>query len=211
MAHAATLRRALVAVACVGLVAAAGLVPAAAAPAAPAKPPAPITAAAWRLVPERSALTFRAVQAGAEFEGRFARYTTDIAFDPAALTGSRFDVRIDAASAETLEAQRDETLRGPDFFAAAQFPQAHFIATQFNRSTTGYAAIGTLTLRGVTRPLTVRFQWTAGPAGSATLTGDALVRRLDFGVGQGEWQSTEWVGNDVKIAFRLQLQRQHPQ
>jgi polyisoprenoid-binding protein YceI len=41
--------------------------------------------------------------------------------------------------------------------------------------------------------------------GSAKLTGTAKLNRLDFGVGQGDWKSTEWVGDAVKISFSLVL------
>ena len=41
------------------------------------------------------------------------------------------------------------------------------------------------------------------PAGY--LTGKTTLKRLDFGVGQGDWQSTEWVGNDVTVAYSLRL------
>ena len=37
------------------------------------------------------------------------------------------------------------------------------------------------------------------------MTGKTLVKRLDFGVGQGDWKSTEWVGNDVGVTFALRL------
>jgi hypothetical protein len=37
------------------------------------------------------------------------------------------------------------------------------------------------------------------------MTGKSLVKRLDFGVGQGDWKSTEWVGADVTVTFNLRL------
>jgi polyisoprenoid-binding protein YceI len=169
---------------------------------------APATAGAatpWKVDLPHSTLTFRATQAGAEFEGGFRLFTADIAFDAGDLAGSRFDVRIVTASAETKEQQRDDILKGADFFATAKYPEARYVATKFRRTATGYAADGTLTLRGVTRPVAVDFTLTPAAAGQAKLTGGAAVKRLDFGVGQGEWQSTEWVGNDVKIRFELKL------
>ena len=40
----------------------------------------------------------------------------------------------------------------------------------------------------------------------AYLKGTATVKRLLFGVGQGEWKSTEWIEDDVQVAFDLRLQ-----
>ena len=39
------------------------------------------------------------------------------------------------------------------------------------------------------------------------MKGAADLRRLEFGVGQGEWSSTEWVGDEVKVVFTLRLRR----
>ncbi len=40
----------------------------------------------------------------------------------------------------------------------------------------------------------------------AAIAGGTTIRRLDFGVGQGEWQDTKWVGDDVRIKFELVLE-----
>lgn len=151
-----------------------------------------------------SELRFRATQAGAEFEGRFARFSASIVFDEGDLAGSRFDVEIATASVETKDADRDSVLKDSDFFDAGKYPQARFVATKFRRVASGFVADGQLTLRGVTRPVPVSFTFTRA-SGSATLAGTALLRRLDFGVGQGEWRSTDSVGNEVKVLFTLRL------
>ena len=159
----------------------------------------------WRTDPG-SELRFRATQADAEFEGRFATFTASIVFDERDLPGSRFDVQIATASADTRDADRDEALKGADFFHVQKFPQARFVATKFREVAAGYVADGQLTLRGVSRPVSVAFTLARAGAG-ATLTGSALLRRLDFGVGQGEWRSTDSVGNEVKVSFTLKLSR----
>ena len=56
----------------------------------------------------------------------------------------------------------------------------------------------------MTRPVSVRFDLEPGPDGSR-LTGATTLRRLDFGVGQGEWAATQWVGGDVTVRFDLRL------
>ena len=165
----------------------------------------PAAATPWRTDAGASSLAFFATQAGARFEGRFTRFTADVAFDPAEPSAGSFDVRIDVASADTRESQRDEMIRGPDFFAAAQFPEARYQASGFSRTADGFLADGQLTLRGVTRPVAVNFNFTPAAEGGGRLAGKATVSRLAFGVGQGEWQSTEWVGDPVDIAFDLKL------
>jgi polyisoprenoid-binding protein YceI len=109
---------------------------------------------------------------------------------------------------DTGDKERDDTLRGPDLFGVAKFPQAHFIATRITKTAAGFDADGQLTLRGVTRDQHVPFALrSVNEQGHAVtyLTGKTTVHRLDFGVGQGDWKSTEWVGNDVTVSYNVRL------
>jgi polyisoprenoid-binding protein YceI len=160
----------------------------------------------WAVDASRSSLEFTATQAGAQFDGRFARFTPEIAFDPAELAGSRFRVLVETESVETGDRERDATLRSNEFFAVERWPNSQFSTTGFRSSGSGrFEAAGTLTLRDVTRPVALTFTFRPRSDGTAELAGEATIRRLDFGVGQGEWQDTKWVGNEVVIRFRLQL------
>lgn len=163
----------------------------------------------WEVNTAASQLTFVANQAGGEFVGRFPVFTPDIVFDPADLAHSKFTVDIATAAAVTGEAERDKVLRGADFFATTQWPSAHFETRSFRAVAGGtYEATGTLTLRNVSREVKLPISFKpAGDGRTAVLTGTATLLRLDFGVGQGEWADTRWVGNEVRIRFTLQLVR----
>src|ERR1044072_2865238 len=93
-----------------------------------------LAATQWTLQPKESKLTFVGTQAGAEFVGTFERFTADIKFDPQDLAGSRFDVKIDTASVDTKDSERDDTLKSADLFAVSQFPAAHYVADKFTAS-----------------------------------------------------------------------------
>lgn len=169
-------------------------------------------ATAWATDSAASRLTFVASQAGGEFEGRFKRFTPLIVFDPADLAHSRFAVDIDTSTVDTAEQDRDDTLKGKDFFATGQWPEARFETTAFRATGPGsFVATGKLTLRNVTREMHLPFTFKAAADGrSAALSGGTTVQRLDYGVGQGEWSDTQWVGNDVRIRFELTLRRAPP-
>lgn len=159
----------------------------------------------WRMQPQESRLSFIATQAGAPFEGTFERFTADIRFDPQDLAASRFDVTIDLASVNTRDSERDDVLKGPDLFAVQQWPTGRYLAEKFSpASGGGYTATGRLSLRNVTREVPIEFTFEKD-AGGAWLKGEARLRRLDFGVGQGEWRDTEAVANEVKVRFALLL------
>lgn len=159
----------------------------------------------WTTQPKDSALNFVGTQAGAQFEGGFDIFTADIRFDPSDLAGSRFDVRIDMASVNTKDGERDDTLRGADLFDVKRWPSGHYVAETFTDKGAGkFSATGKLTLRDVTRSVPIDFTFESRN-GATWLKGSAALMRLDFGVGQGDWKDTETVANEVSIRFSLLL------
>ncbi|HEX8783567.1 MAG TPA: YceI family protein [Steroidobacteraceae bacterium] len=160
------------------------------------------------LDPAKSSLEFTFMQAGAANKGHFKRFQVAFDFSAENLAASKLDVTIEMNSSDTGDQERDDTLKGADLFAVAKFPQAHFAASQINRTASGYEAVGKLTIRGVTRDATVPFSFrTATESGAAVgyMSGKTSVRRLDYGVGQGDWKATDQVGNDVAVSFTLRL------
>ena len=117
-------------------------------------------------------------------------------------------MKIDTASVNTRDSERDDTLKSDDLFAVKQFPTAHYVAEQVHRQGRDkYTATGKLTLRNVTRDVPIEFTF-ENKDGSAWLKGSATLKRLDFGVGQGDWKDTsETVGNEVKVRFALLLKQ----
>jgi polyisoprenoid-binding protein YceI len=162
----------------------------------------------YSIDPAKSSLEFSFVQAGAQNKGKFAKFPTTFDASPDGATASRLDVTVDMTSMDTDDKERNDTLRGPDLFDVAKYTQAHFIATQITKTATGFDAVGKLTLRGVTRDQHVAFTLrttTEQGKSVAYLAGRTTLHRLDFGVGQGDWKSTEWVGNDVTVAYSVRL------
>lgn len=174
--------------------------------AAEAAPTVPSPARDYELDAAGSALTFTAVQQGAKFESRFDRFTAEVHFDPATPEAGSIASRIDLGSVDTGNPERDEVLRGADWFNEGRWPRAVFTTGRIVRDGDGYRADGTLTLRDVSAPVSLRFRWTpASPGQAARLVGTATLERLAFGVGQGEWRDTAYVGNrvDVQVDIRL--------
>ena len=152
----------------------------------------------------QSRLEFVGIQAGAEFKGVFHKFTASVDFAPDALAGSRIDVQIDMNSVDSLDKDRDSTISGKDVFDVAHNATAHYITKSITKTAAGFAAVGALTLHGVTKDVPIEFQF-APAGGGAKLSGSAKLNRLDFGVGQGDWKSTDTVGDAVKINFSLVL------
>jgi len=151
-----------------------------------------------------SALAFASKYDGMVFSGRFAEFSTRLHFDPDDLGNARLDVVIPLGSAVTGNHDRDSTLKNSDFFNIARFSEARYSATNFRNLGDGnYAADGTLSLKGIEKPVTLTFTW--APGTPAILTGSARVRRLDFDVGIGDWTDTATIPNEVSIATKVRL------
>jgi polyisoprenoid-binding protein YceI len=156
----------------------------------------------------KSTLEFQFVQAGAQNKGKFTRLPVTLDFSPDNLATSKLDVVVETTTLDSGDKERDDTLKGADLLSVAKFPQARFTSTQITKTANGYDAVGKLMLRGVSRDIHVPFSFrTADEQGKPAgyLLGKTTIKRLDFGVGQGDWKSTEWVGNEVSVSYSLRL------
>lgn len=161
-------------------------------------------AADYAVQPAGSTLAFHGSFQGEGFDGRFERFDATIAYDPANLDASTFDVTVDLTSAKTGDNDRDTALPGSDFFDVAKFPRAHFVTTGFRRDGDKVIADGKLTLHGVTKPVSLAVDFT--PNGkSATLDVKGTVQRLAFGVGGGDYADTSVIADDVTVTAHLNL------
>jgi polyisoprenoid-binding protein YceI len=155
----------------------------------------------YTLDPAKSTFEYQFTQAGALNKGKFTKYTVTLDFSADSLAASKLDVVVDMSSLDTGDQERDETLKSADLFSVAKFPQSRFTSTQITKTASGFDAVGKLTIRGVSRDVHVPFSFQ--PVGS--LIGKMAIKRLDFGVGQGDWKATDQVGNDVAVSYALRL------
>ena len=161
----------------------------------------------WQGDQHSGALRFTATQAGAKFQGHFGEFKVRFDFNPAEPAKGSLDVTIVTRSSDTADTDRDEVLHGQDFFWVVRFPEAKYHAAGFKRDGKGWIAAGELTLRGVTQAVAVRFE-VKPKLKLLEMKGSATLRRLEFGVGQGDWADTTWVGDLVDVAFDLSLQQE---
>jgi polyisoprenoid-binding protein YceI len=167
----------------------------------------------WQ-VEDGSRIGFTALQQGSPVDGGFEHFTAAIDFDPKDLGHSRVDVEIDTGSITTGHKDRDTALRSAAFFDVGKWPTARFTSTKLtHRSGDAYEAHGKLTIRDVTRDVVLPFQLTIGDAPAAPgkllaeAKGELTISRLDYGVGQGDWASTNTVGEAVVIRIEIKAER----
>lgn len=166
-----------------------------------------VRAGDWVVDPSRSALRFVGSETGNAFQGRFARWQAQIAFDSGDPAAARLRVAVDIGSATTDERRRDEAMLGEDWLDAGRFPSAVFEAAGFRPLGGGrFETTGTLTLRDQRRPVTLSFVLVEQEGGTHA-RGEATLIRTQFGVGRGQWSGVQVVGLDVKVVFDLVARR----
>ncbi|MFD2782209.1 cytochrome b/b6 domain-containing protein [Novosphingobium pokkalii] len=163
-------------------------------------------AVAWQLVPG-GRLGFHATYSGDAINGSFGRWDARIVFSPDDLAHSSLRATIDLASVASGDAQRDDMLKGDNFFATAAHPQAIYTASRFRAQSPGrYVAEGTLSLGGKIRPVPLAFVLTID-GDRATAHGTAALSRTAFGIGTGEWGGTDTLLDNVTVDFALKAKR----
>lgn len=109
---------------------------------------------AWRIDPVHSSIQATALHLGiSSVHGRFTEFSGEVVVgDP--VESSAVRVRIEAASIDTANAQRDEHLRAADFLDVERFTEIGFTSTALHRRSGDHWDLdGELTLCGMTRPV----------------------------------------------------------
>lgn len=119
-------------------------------------------------------------------KGRFKTFTGIGTTNPDG-TLKAVEMTIDAASIDTNAPQRDDHLRSPDFFDAAQFPTLAFASKSVTQKGSDVTIVGDLTIRGQSRPVTLTGEYTApskDPWGNsrAALAVSGKINRKDWGL-----------------------------
>jgi len=152
---------------------------------------------------DKSALTFVVREMGVAVDGRFRRFVAQVRFDPARPAKAQAAIDLDLASIDTGSDEANEEVAGKAWFDTRQFPQAHFVSTGM-RALGGnrYEVNGTISIKGRTREVSAPFTFTPGAAQSA-FDGEFVLRRADFGIGEGAWADFGTVANEIQVRFHF--------
>ena len=167
---------------------------------AQAKPPAPA-----QLVAAGSEIAFVTRQMGVPVEGKFGKFSAQIALDPKKPETGSVAFAIDTGSARFGAAETDAEVVKPEWLAVGKFPQATFKSSGIKAAGAGkFEVAGKLSIKGQVRDIVVPVQVVQAGAGS-TASGSFTIKRLEFKVGEGDWSDTSMVANDVQVRFKLAL------
>jgi polyisoprenoid-binding protein YceI len=136
-------------------------------------------------------------------ESNFKRFNAQIDYDAAHPEKASARVDIDTASFDMGQADYNKEIAKKEWFNSAQFPKASFISSSIKPAGSGKLNVtGKLTIKGKTAD--VSFPLSVKPeGGKQVFEGQLPIKRLAFNVGEGEWQDTSMVADEVIIKFRV--------
>jgi len=146
----------------------------------------------------------------AHFYGRFNELEGTFALSEADPAACAFDIRVKAESIDTHNIDRDKHLKSAEFFDVEKYPLITFKSRNVRRVDSGTLEVtGELTLRGVSKPLTVKLERTGTGRGMrgehrAGFETAFEIRRSEFGM-TGLMSS---LGDDVRLTFSIEGVRQ---
>ncbi len=166
----------------------------------------------WEIDPVHSSAEFSVRHMMvSKVKGRFTKLsgTITVAEDPLA---SSVEATIDATSVDTHDPTRDNHLRSADFLDVESYPTITFASTEVRAGSGGHQVVGDLTIRGVTRSVTLDLEHNGtGPdpyGGVRTgFSATTEINRKDFGLVWGaaiEGTGGAVVGDKVSIALEIE-------
>ena len=167
----------------------------------------------WTIDPSHSTIEFVAKHMMiTTVKGRFAEFEGTVVADETNLAASTVEVTMQSASLDTRSEQRDAHLRSPDFLDVEQYPEVTFRSTRIEGTKDEFQLTGDLTIRGVTRPVTldVTFEGEGkDPWGGtrASFSARGKFDRRDYGLTWNVALETGGilVSNEVKINIEAQV------
>lgn len=178
---------------CVGLMALGAALPAHAAPLKP------------DLAKSNVTIVFK--QLNVPVEAKFKKFNAAVDFNSAQPEASKASVEIDISSFDLGDPEYNKEVLKKEWFNAQQFAKATFVASSIKPAAgaaagSKYDVTGKLTIKGKTTE--VRFPLSVKKDGNAQVfEGTLPIKRLTYNIGEGEWQDTSIVADEIAIKFHL--------
>ncbi len=145
-------------------------------------------------------------------KGSFQKTTGTVQLDDKDITKSSVQATIDVSTVDTRIQKRDDDLRSPNFFDAAKYPTIAFKSTKVEKHGDGLKVTGDLTMKGVTRSVTLDVQGPTpeikDPWGNVRrgFQGHLKLNRKDFGLTYGAMvEAGPVVGDEVTVEINTEL------
>ena len=126
------------------------------------------------------------VKASVALVGNFDKWDASLTFKSTELNTGVLDIKIDAATVNTGSGMKDGKLKSKDFFDVEQNPSITFLSTKIvQTSPVTFDVIGDFTIRGVSKPETLKLTITVKGTGQGNIKGMMAFDRKDYGMTSG--------------------------
>lgn len=176
--------------------------------AAPSTDPAKMPAGTYVLEKTHASLVARVRHMGlSNYTMRFNRFDASYVWDPKAPETAKVTVTIDTTSLDVGDPKTSKNF-ADDYLDARKHPKATFISREIKRDGARGQLIGDLTLRGVTRPVTLEVEFRGYEAGllgaRSGFSATGVIKRSDF----GSTSMSMFAGDDIELIIEVEFLRQ---
>lgn len=152
---------------------------------------------------DKSNIAFAYQQMGVKMDGRFKKFSAQLAFDPAKPTAAKVAFDVDLNSVDTGSSEADQEVVGKPWFNVKAFPTARFVASSVKAlGGNRYEVAGKLSIKGQTQDVIVPASFST-QGNNAAFDGSFTLRRGDFAIGEGSWAKFDIVANDIQVKFHI--------
>lgn len=151
---------------------------------------------------DKSSISFVSKQMGVAVNGRFPKFTAQMAFDPTKPEATKVNISVDLAAIDAGSKDANDEVVGKQWFNVRMFPTATFTSSSVKAAGGKYEIAGALSIKGKSLPITAPFTFKAD-GNNGVFEGGFTLKRNDFAIGEGSWSDVSMVANEVQVSFRV--------
>ena len=156
----------------------------------------------WTADADKAKITFAVDGPFGEVHGSFSGLTSDFQFDEKDLAKSSITASIDASTVSSGVGLRNTHLRNEEqWLNIAKYPRIHFKSTKIEKTSAGFSASGTLTLKNVTKPIVIPFTFSSS-GNSGVFKGQFSIKRLDYQLGKEGGSVGEIIQINIEVPVK---------
>ena len=156
----------------------------------------------WKIDAGNSSIGFRVKNFGKDVPGSIGGLSGSINFDKDKPENAKFDASVQVKTINTENKKRDDDLMADKYFNESAHPLIHFKSTKVEKKGDGYVASGDLTIKGVTHPLAMPFNYEE-KNNAAVFSSSFTINRHDYNIGgKGPIK-----GDDIHVKLKVQANK----
>ncbi|TDE16802.1 YceI family protein [Dyadobacter psychrotolerans] len=135
-------------------------------------------------------------------DGTFDAPKGTAVFDEKNISTASFNITVSAASFKTGNNSRDKDMKSEKYFFVSKYPDIHFKSSKTEKDGANYKTTGTLTIRDVSKTVTLPFEAKKKADGTYALSSVFEINRLDYKIGEKDWKLKDIVKVDLKAIIK---------